>query len=288
MVKSIQAKHAQHLAQAYYRACLSEIEAIKPGNVHVFADGHGMVVGDFIQSAEASMHHLVNPQYGLGERIYHAFEATWQVVNMNTNLGILLLCAPIVHAVLHGHPKRLQAKVADVLAQTTQEDADYVFAAIRLAHPAGLGTSARHDVHAPADCTLLQAMQFAALRDSVALQYRDAFHAIFTQGLTCYQQHLQRWSRPAWATTAMYLYWLGSMNDSHVQRKYGQAVAEQLRMQAQTHFKAFSAQENPKLYLPSLLAFDKQLKCSDINPGTSADLTVVTLMVASLIEVYDN
>jgi len=45
---------SEQLAQAYKIACLAEIEALKPGNVHIFADGHGMQVQDFIQSAEVS------------------------------------------------------------------------------------------------------------------------------------------------------------------------------------------------------------------------------------------
>ncbi|MEY4929079.1 MAG: hypothetical protein RL279_818, partial [Pseudomonadota bacterium] len=42
------------LTQAYRNACLAELQAIKPGNVHVFADGHGMTVHDFIKSADAT------------------------------------------------------------------------------------------------------------------------------------------------------------------------------------------------------------------------------------------
>ena len=42
------------VAAAYLGACLAELDAPKPGNVHRFAPGHGMTLADFVRSAEAS------------------------------------------------------------------------------------------------------------------------------------------------------------------------------------------------------------------------------------------
>ena len=42
------------VAAAYIEACLAELDAPKPGNVHRFAAGHGMKAADFVRSAEAS------------------------------------------------------------------------------------------------------------------------------------------------------------------------------------------------------------------------------------------
>lgn len=276
------------LSQAYLRACLAEIEAIKPGNVHIFADGHGMVVADFVKSAEASAPEISRLDYGLGERIYYAFEATWNAVGCNTNLGIILLCAPMLHAALHSDKPTLSAKLADVLSSTTLEDAQCVFDAIKLANPAGLASSAEHDIHHKADCTLLQAMQYSAHIDNIARQYSNQFHDVLTQGLLCYQAHLLKWERPAWATTAMYLQWLATLKDSHVKRKYGDEVADYVLEQAKPHYEAFDRLENPKHYLPNLIQLDQQFKALEINPGTSADLTVATLLADQLITILNN
>lgn len=267
----------QRCAQAYKNACLAELEALKPGNVHIFADGHGMVVEQFISSAEASVGYISEAGLSLGQRIYKAIEATQQSVGCNTNLGIVLLCAPLLQATLKQSSSSFQECLADVLASTTEDDAQYLFDAIRLASPAGLGQSEQHDVHHKADCTLLEAMQAAAMKDFVALQYANGFHQIATEGLSHYQQALQRWERPAWATTALYLYWLAHYADSHVVRKYGHEVADALKKEAQLHYLEFLKQDNPKLYLPPLRAFDRELKERGLNPGTSADLTVATL-----------
>ena len=42
-------------SQLYQSACLAELAALKPGNVHAMADGHGMTVEQFVKSAELSV-----------------------------------------------------------------------------------------------------------------------------------------------------------------------------------------------------------------------------------------
>ncbi|MFA6041189.1 MAG: triphosphoribosyl-dephospho-CoA synthase [Methylophilus sp.] len=275
------------LSHAYKNACLAEIEAIKPGNVHIYADGHGMVVQDFIKSAEASASIIAQAQLTLGERIFLAVQATWQAVECNTNLGIVLLCAPLIHAAYLQQGTSLQERLPQVLNHTTQSDAELVFAAIQLANPAGLGASDQYDVHQTASGTLLQAMQAAEARDSVALQYSNGYAQIINEGLPYYQAALQRWQRPAWAATALYLYWLAHYADSHIVRKYNLEVAQQVQAWAQVHEQAFIQLENPKHYLPKLMQFDADLKQQGLNPGTSADLTVATLLLQNMIQLIN-
>lgn len=267
------------LAQAYKIACFAEIEAIKPGNVHIFADGHGMQVQDFMLSAEASSSIIGQPELALGERIYLSVEATWSAVNCNTNLGIILLCAPIIQAALLPATTNLRNRLTQVLSNTMQLDAEWLFKAIQMAKPAGLGTAKTHDVNNGADCTLLEAMQASAEKDFIGLQYANGFTQLFEQGLPIFEAALLRWQRLAWATTGLYLYWLSHYPDSHIARKYGDVTAAEIQSEAAVHYAALQALENPKLYLPQLLAFDQSLKSRSINPGTSADLTVATLLI---------
>ena len=89
---------SEQLAQAYKNACMAELQALKPGNVHVFSDGHGMTIHDFIKSADVSADIITRPDSSVGERIYFAVEATQNAVGLNTNLGLILLCAPLIHA----------------------------------------------------------------------------------------------------------------------------------------------------------------------------------------------
>lgn len=274
------------LEKAYLTACLAELEALKPGNVHIFADGHGMQVQDFIKSAEASAPVLCDDdQFGsrtLGQRILAALEATDANVGCNTNLGIILLVAPVVQAALQYPQLSLQTALQQVLQETTVADAAHVYAGIRLVKPAGMGQREEHDVSQSPQITLLAAMQLAARHDMVACQYVEGYAQVWKQALPLYASCIERWQRPAWALTAVYLYWLSSVPDSHIARKYGEAIALNVQQTAAHHAQALMALDNPKNYMPVLLQWDQSLKQAGINPGTSADLTVITAMLSIL------
>jgi triphosphoribosyl-dephospho-CoA synthase len=276
-----QAELPLRLAAAFKNACLSELEALKPGNVHIFSDGHGMVVQDFVRSAEAAAEEIAKQDLTIGQRIHDAVDATWKTVGCNTNLGIVLLCAPLIHAILHGTGRTLRARLAEVLENLTVADAELAFQAILQASPAGLGKSEHHDVHEAPQVTLLQAMSAASARDRIARQYANGYEDVFA-GAEIYRATLHRWGWTAWATTAVYLRFLANISDTHLIRKYGEEVALQVRSEAAEHERNLLMQENPKKYQRPLLDFDRDLKARGLNPGTSADLTVASLLVVEL------
>lgn len=275
-----------NIQQAYLNACLAELEALKPGNVHVFADGHGMQVQDFIDSAEISAPALCDDgNLGvrqLGQRMLHALQATFNQVACNTNLGIILLAGPIVQAKLQLPQLAIRPALSEVLRHTTVADAEAVYQGIRLVKPAGMGDHSRHDVRHKADICLLEAMQIASAYDKVAYQYTSQYADMFEHALPLYLECCQRWARSAWALTAVYLFWMAHWPDSHIARKYGLQQAITIQQQADSHFKELMRQHNPKLSMAALLAWDKALKNAGINPGTSADLTVTTVLLANL------
>ncbi len=271
----------QQIRQLFKAACVAELEALKPGNVHIFADGHGMTIHDFIKSADAVAKVIALPDLTLGQRILQSVEATQKTVACNTNLGIILLCAPLVHAALMPNQHHLSDRLKYVLSQTTIDDAAQAFIAIALAKPAGLGSASQYDVNQPASCTLLQAMQAASNRDKVAAQYHSNFDAIFNLGLPILQSQKGA-KNAAWLTTQVYLTFLAAFPDSHIVRKHGEKIAADIQQQANQHLTMFNISNNPKLYQGKLLAWDNALKQKQINPGTSADLTVATLFVDSV------
>lgn len=269
------------LAARFKAACIAELEAVKPGNVHALADGHGMTVQDFLRSAEAAAGVIAQPELSIGQRILQAIQATQAAVGCNTNLGIVLLCAPLIQTALQAGGKITREYLQRTLAQLSVKDAEDAFAAIRLANPAGLGHSARHDVAMPADVTLLDAMREAAERDLIARQYANGYEQVYA-GRDYYRDLCARWERPAWATSALYLYFLTHFPDSHIARKYGTDLALNVQQEAAVHWQALASCDNPKTYLRPLLDFDRSLKERGINPGTSADMTVATLLTEGL------
>ncbi len=270
------------IAFIYRDACIEELSAVKPGNVHMFADGHGMVVQDFIKSADASSQVIATPFLSVGERILNAVKATWDAVGCNTNLGIVLLAAPMMQAA-YSKDGLSQDNLQAVLRNLTVDDAVKAYQAISLATPAGLGEVQQYDVRQTPQITLLEAMQAAADRDLIAQQYANGYQEIFNFGVTTYQHYLAKWEQSAWAVTAIYLAFLAEFEDSHIVRKYGGIVAKEIQQEAKNHFQTFTSQENPKLYQATLLVWDADLKKRGINPGTSADLTVTTILANNLL-----
>lgn len=271
------------VAGAVWRACIAELEAPKPGNVSFDSAGHGMTADDFVASARCTAAVLGIPGLPLGERVLRAVEATRAAVGCNTNLGIVLLCAPLAQAALDGDRSRpLRARLARVLQGAGIEDTERVFAAIRLAEPAGLGESGRHDVRRPADAPLLAVMREAEDRDRVARQYARGFEDVFDLGLAVLARSRARWPGPQ-AVVALYLTFLARFNDSHIQRKLGTVAAHRVRREARRLVEGLEASEASEIDAEDLKRFDRSLKSRHINPGTSADLTVATLLADHLL-----
>ena len=274
------AAHAARIAAAFVAACRDELDAPKPGNVHVFADGHRMTAAEFERSAQAAAGPLTATGAGVGLRILRAVKATRAAVGTNTNLGIILLCAPLAAAAEH-QPADLRGALTELLENLDVADADLAFRAIALASPAGLGQVEHHDVRAPATVTLAAAMAEAAGRDRIAHQFSTGFADIFDRGMAHRDAVAARWADPRWATLAVYLGFLGDFPDSHIVRKYDAVVAEDVRRTA-SMFERRLRHEEPEGLLADLLAWDRSLKQRALNPGTSADLTVATLFAHRL------
>jgi triphosphoribosyl-dephospho-CoA synthase len=269
------------VAAAYIDACLAELDAPKPGNVHRFAPGHRMEVADFIRSAKASAAPIAAKGARVGIRVRAAVDATLAVVGQNTNLGIILLCAPLAAAV-EVLGIALRPALATVLDRLDRADAQDVFSAIAAANPAGLGRAPRHDVNAPAAATLREAMAEAAERDRIARQYVTTYEDIFSLGLPALATARRRESDARWPTLSVYLTFLAAMPDTHVVRKFDKGVAEAVRREAADWRDALAAAHDPEGIVDGLLSWDGELKSRGINPGTSADLTVATLFASTL------
>ncbi len=275
------------IAQGFVAACRDELDAPKPGNVHVFAAGHRMAAEDFMASADVAALPLAARGASVGERIYGAVAATIAKVAQNTNLGIVLLCAPLAHAALNYPDESLQDGVARVLQNLDRGDAELAFKAIALANPAGLGSAERHDVSQPVQASLLEAMREAAPRDRIAFQYATGFGDVFNLGLGALFAARRRGCEKDLATLRVYLAFLGGFPDSHVARKFGVAASAALCAEARD-FTARIDLARREAAFKEALRFDSELKRRGLNPGTSADLTVATLFADYLTCVLAN
>jgi triphosphoribosyl-dephospho-CoA synthase len=270
-------------------ACRLDVEAFKPGNVSVLRDGHGMAAEHFILSAELIAAPLTAPGASVGERILGAVEATRERLPFNTNLGIVLMIAPLVHAALHRPPaSRLEPVLRAVLEALTVADATAAYAAIRRAQPGGLGRSARHDVSERPTVTLLAAMREAAGRDSIARQYATAYRDVFAVAMPRLREARTAWGSDAWAMVAAYLRLLALAPDTHIERKHGGAAAVEVSRTAKLFDALLQAVDQPEQLLPKLRDWDERLKVQGHNPGATADLTVAALLALKLEKLGDD
>jgi triphosphoribosyl-dephospho-CoA synthase len=260
-------------------ACLYEATAPKPGNVHpdaAFADvtyehfqASAKVIGPVMRQA-----HL----RGVGQTILDAVRATRDAVGTNTNLGMILLFAPLA---MVPDGQYLSEGITNVLASLTCEDTRLVYQAIRLAKAGGLGQSAEADVSAdpPAGLNLVEAMRLAADRDLIARQYTNGFADVFsgtakfiTEGLA---QSLGFSQSIIWAHVRQ----LAAAPDSLIHRKCGPQIAREASERAAAVLA--SGPPGTAAYQQALDELDGWLRADGHrrNPGTTADLIAAGLFV---------
>ncbi|TCK31331.1 triphosphoribosyl-dephospho-CoA synthase [Ancylobacter aquaticus] len=270
---------ADAIADAFRAACHAELDALKAGNVHRFSAGHGMDVGHFERAAQAAAPALTAPGASVGRRIETAVAASLEATGLNTNLGIILLCAPLAAAAEQSGA--LRANLHAVLARLDIADAQAAFRAIAAANPGGLGRHSAHDVAAPARIGLREAMAEAAERDRIARQYVTGFNDVFEIGLARYVELADAEAEAR--TEGVHLAFMATFADSHIARKFGEATAEKVRDEAAQVAATVDFRAPAEMRRAPLHAFDTRLKARGLNPGTSADLTVATLFASALL-----
>jgi triphosphoribosyl-dephospho-CoA synthase len=252
--------------------------ASKPGNVHRGADFEDLTFADLATSAVA-----IGPAFDelaggrAGRLVLAAVEATRALVSTNTNLGMLLLMAPLAAV---PRDEALSAGIAAVLDRLDADDARQVYEAIRLAKPGGLGRVEKHDLSGPPPGDLLVAMRAAADRDLVARQYANGFAEVLGVTLPLLGAGQQRgWSLNDTIIHA-HLTVMSQYPDSLIARKCGAAVAEEAAAYAAQVLRSGAPGE--EAYHEALADLDFWLRGDGHrrNPGTTADLIAAGLFAA--------
>lgn len=270
------------LAEAIRSACVLEASAAKPGNVHPRASFPDLTYEDFVRSAEAASPVLaLAAELGVGRAIFESITATRTVVSSNTNLGIVLLIAPLAAVPLG---RSLKDGIGEVLDRLTREDASWVYRAIRLAAPGGLGTADDQDIANEPTGTLREVMSLAAHRDGVAAQYANQFEWVLNEGvpfLASVGKDFDRCWEPA--IIELHLRLLAEHSDTLIARKCGESVANDASQRARQCLQALAKWplESEERARP-IAEFDLWLRSDGHrrNPGTTADLVAACLFAA--------
>ncbi len=272
-------------------ACLLEVTAPKPGNVHRAADFEDVSFTDFATSAVVLGSVIdANDSATLGQTVLQAVTATRATVGTNTNLGMVLLLVPLAKMVMGDAARKLEAKsMSAYLSRLSENDGENVFAAIRLAKPGGLGTVEQADVQTSDDgpVDLLAAMQLAANRDAIARQYVNGFEDIFEIGIPFLTQGRGIFQDLSKAIVYAHVAWMAREPDGLIARKCGLKIAQHAQFLAAKAIDCVDwVAPQPPVGEEVLAPFWSAVGDLDFwlrsdghrrNPGTTADLIAASL-----------
>ena len=275
-------------------ACLLEASAPKPGNVSPGVHFGDTTYEDFLASAAA-----IGPALGsagansIGTTIRRAVQATRRWTMANTNLGLILLLAPLARAAakcldslepppIHGtvHARNLRTALGQVLGETTIGDARETYAAIRLAAPGGLGSTREQDVASEPTVTLLETMRLAADRDGIAREYATTFQTTFEIALPTLVRARQAGHDWNDAVVETFLTLLATSPDTHIARRAGQKVADDVSRQARAVLEAGGVRTVPGRAAIARMSERLRDEHNRANPGTTADITAAAIFVS--------
>ncbi len=258
-------------------ACIWEATARKPGNVHRYHDFNDTGYVDFIASAAAIAPVLADAgNHSVGETILEAVLRTREVARANTNLGIILLLAPLARA--EPWPDG-RSGVSAVLEAQTIDDAALAYQAIVLAGAGGLGQAREQDVHDVPTVTLREAMALAADRDGIARQYVNDFVDVFDHGAPAILAGIERAGCLEGGIIHAHLHLMSLLPDTLIARKRGVAEAEESARRAAAVLTAgWPRASAGRMALVELDAWLREQE-HQRNPGTTADLIAASLFV---------
>jgi triphosphoribosyl-dephospho-CoA synthase len=266
------------VGQCFTLASIMEATAPKPGNVHRGADFDDVTYPDFLVAAT-----LVGPimdlavELPLGQTILSAVATTQTAVATNTNLGTILLVAPLAKV---PRTASLPEGVIEVLGNLAAQDAADVYEAIRLARPGGMGKVESADVAGEPPHDLIAAMRLAAERDMIARQYAHNYQEVFDSAVPHLVRALQSCSSLSAAIVKVHLELMSQFPDSLIGRRRGVEVASHAASMAAAVLK--SGLPGDEAYERGLADLDFWLRTDGHarNPGTTADLVAAGLFVA--------
>ena len=285
---------ASSIAAAAQLSCLLEASAPKPGNVSPGMPFADTSYEDFLASAAAIGAPLAAAgEVPLGVTIRRAIESTRQWTRSNTNLGIVLLLAPLARAAAVCPtppggtasvvpPAELRQSLRQVLSAATVNDTREVYAAIRLAAPGGLGQATAQDVASEPTIALQDAMRLAEDRDGIAREYVTAFETTFERGAPALER--ARRDGLSWndAIVEVFLTVLALAPDTHIVRRAGANAASRATASARSALDAGGVRTKGGRRVIDDMNARLRDAGNTSNPGTTADLTAAALFVVLL------
>ena len=274
-----------NLQNAYLFACRKDIELIKPGNVNIKSPHSDTNAEDYLESSLLSSKELFKPDYSLGERILNSIKITRSKIKTNTNLGIILLCAPIIHACIYFNNLTLREGIKKTLSTSTVKDTQDLCMAINISAPGGLGTREIYDTASKPTVNILEIMNHSASYDRISYQYSHDYSDIFDFIIPRLVFLNKKHNSLDISLSLMFMEILAKIPDSHISRKFDDKIAKKTSNNASDLLKILDREYSPDYLADRLNNLDYEYKKKGINPGTTADLLVASLMIFNIFRV---
>ena len=268
-----------NLQNAYLFACRKDIELIKPGNVNIKSPHSDTNAEDYLESSLLSSKELFKPDYSLGERILNSIKITRSKIKTNTNLGIILLCAPIIHACIYFNNLTMREGIKKTLSSSTVKDTQDLCMAINISAPGGLGTREIYDTASKPTVNILEIMNHSASYDRISYQYSHDYSDIFDFIIPRLVFLNKKHNSLDISLSLMFMEILAKIPDSHISRKFDDKIAKKTSNNASDLLKILDREYSPDYLADRLNNLDYEYKKKGINPGTTADLLVASLMI---------
>ena len=285
------------IAQAVQIASLLEAYAPKPGNISPGKSFKDLKYHHFLFSSAAVFPAFLDLENKkIGEIILEGVKETQSLIKTNTNLGIILLCAPLASAYQNLRDKKNidQLSEEELLAELRKElhlkltgldknDAKYTYRAINYSKAGNLDQVEDADLTQEPDINLYQAMKLAEKRDSIAFEYVSDFSIIFVYAYPLFKENNKKFKNIEDVIVQSYLEILAEFPDTLISRKHGFQKAAEISNQAAVLLKEI--ENDKKNRDKKLKEFDKNLRKqkNKINPGTTADLITAVIFLSILV-----
>jgi triphosphoribosyl-dephospho-CoA synthase len=283
----------------------------KPGNVHRTQNFPDMVFEDFLLSGVAigetmrkaaengfKYHHQPDDwdKIGIGQLILDAVIETDHWVANNTNLGIIMLLTPIsvaagmfddVEVIKDGYIESFRDKIDQIMKATTPQDSVNLYNAINIADAGGMGEKDELDVSSDSstqkllddEINMYSVLEMSSEWDCLSYEITHKMPVTFEIGFPLFKKIQSEYGTNQ-ATVQTFLTILSQVPDTLISRKYGDEKAQQVSSSAKSILEEGGILTNKGRML--LEKFDTELISSGLNPGTTADFTASSIMMAYL------
>jgi len=279
----------------------------KPGNVHRTQNFPDMVFEDFLLSgiaigetmekaARKGFKYKNKPEkwdkIGLGKMILEAVRETDHWVANNTNLGIVMLLTPI--SVVAGMSEDetvnwdvFRDKIDQLIRSTTSEDAVNLYQAINIADAGGMGEQDDLDVANESslqklrddNVNMFRVLEMSSAWDKLSYELTHKMPVTFEIGYPVFQR-VKSEKGINEATVQTFLTILSRVPDTLISRKFTDAKAGEVSARAQAILEEGGILTRKGTSIVG--KFDQELIKGGLNPGTTADFTASSIMVAYL------